>query len=80
MAWSVLRCAAAMGGGGPYREDSAAFGSRYRVEAKSAGRDGEHSSEAGAEHPTEHVCGHFKHRGRIGARRQRAILFMVKWE
>jgi len=51
-----------MGGGGPYCEDSAAFGSRYQVEAKSAGRDGEHSSEAGAEHPTEHVCGHFKHR------------------
>ena len=80
MAWSVLRCASAMGGGGPYCEDAAAFGSRYQVEAKSAGRDGEHSSEAGAEHPTEHVCGHFKHRGRIGGRRQRVILFMVKWE
>ena len=63
-----------MGGGGPYCEDSAAFGSRYQVEAKSAGRDGEHSSEAGAEHPTEHVCGYFKDRGRIGAGRQRAIL------
>jgi|ERR1700730_8571843 len=80
MAWSVPRCASAMGGGDPYCEDAAAFGSRYQVEAKSAGRDGEDSSEAGAEHPTEHVCGHFKQRGRIGGRRQRAILFMVKAE
>jgi hypothetical protein len=60
-----------MGGGGPY--DSAAFGFRYQVEAKGAYRDGEHASEAGAEHPTDQVCGHFKHRGRIGGRRQRAI-------
>jgi hypothetical protein len=41
---------------------AAAFGSRYQVEAKSAGRDGERSSEAGAEHPTEHVWWYFKHR------------------
>jgi len=64
----------------PYSKDAAAFRSRNQVETKRADRDGEHSSEAGAEHPTEHVWGDFKHRGRIGARRQRAILFMVKWE
>src|ERR1700682_468414 len=80
MSWSVLRCASAMGGGGPYCKDSAALGSRYQVEAKSADPDGEHASEAGAERPTEHVWGCFKHCGRIGARRQRAILFMVKAE
>src|SRR5882762_5331036 len=66
--------------GWPYSEDAATLGSRYQVEAKRADRDGEHSSEAGAEHPTEHVCRHFKHRGRIGGRLQRAILFMVKRE
>jgi hypothetical protein len=69
-----------LGGWRPHSEDAATFGSRYQAEAKRADRDGEHASEAGTERPTEHVCGHFKHRGRIGGRRQRAILFMVKWE
>jgi hypothetical protein len=76
MAWSVLRCASAMG-----VVALTVRISRLRLSLSGRGQERrprrEHASDA--EHPTERVCGHFKDGGRIGSRRQR-FLFMVKQE